>query len=54
MSLETQEYVLRIYGDGSYGVGQIVVDNVALFSDGNYNLNRQEAEEKLNKLRGKR
>jgi hypothetical protein len=52
--MELTQYELRTYGDGSYGVGQAVVPGVAYFSEGNYGLTKQEAEAKLNKLRGKK
>lgn len=50
----TQEYELRTYGDGSYGVGQVVTPNVTYFKSGDYGLTKEEAEKKLKQLRGKR
>lgn len=52
---ETQEYVIRTEGMyNSYGLGKVISPGVALFEAGMYNLTKQEAEEKLRKLRGKR
>lgn len=48
----TQEFVLRVYGDGTFGVGQVVIPGVALFAKDNYGLTREEATKKLKQLRG--
>lgn len=49
----TQEFELRTYGDGTYGAGQVVTPSVTYFSKDNYGLTKEEAVNKLNKLRGK-
>jgi hypothetical protein len=48
----TQNYELRTYGDGSFGVGQEVVPNVFFFAWGNYGLTKEDATKKLKNLRG--
>jgi hypothetical protein len=48
----TQEFVLRVYGDSTYGVGQVVTPGVVFFAKDNYGLTKAEAQKKLNQLRG--
>lgn len=48
----TQEFELRVYGDGTFGVGQVVTPGVAFFAKGNYGLTKEEATKKFNQLRG--
>ena len=48
----TQEFILRVYGDGTYGVGQMVVPGVAFFAKENHGLSKAEALRKFNQLKG--
>lgn len=48
----TQEFVFRTYGDGTFGVGQVVVPGVAFFAKENHGLTKAEALKKFNQLRG--
>lgn len=48
----SQEYVFRVYGDSTFGVGQVVIPGVAFFAKDNYGLTREEATKKFNQLRG--
>ena len=43
------EYIFRKYGDGTYGVGETIVDGVVLFRDGFFNLTLEEAQAKYRK-----
>jgi hypothetical protein len=43
------EYIFRKYGDGTYGVGETIVDGVVLFRDGFFNLTLEEAQALLAK-----
>jgi hypothetical protein len=47
-----QKFIFRVYGDGSYGVGQMVIPGVAFFAKDNYGLTKAEALKKFNQLRG--
>jgi len=51
MEQQTQkEFVYRHYGDGTYGVGEVVIPAVALFRSGDYNLTKEEADAKWAKV----
>ena len=52
METQEQNYILRVYGDSTYGVGQMVIPGVAYFAKENHGLTKAEALKKFNQLRG--
>jgi hypothetical protein len=45
--VSTVEYVIRREGQGTYGLGEVVIPGVALFRAGNYNLTAEELQETI-------
>lgn len=48
---KTQEIVIRRYADNTYGIGEPVIAGVTLFRSGMYNLDKEQLETELKKIK---
>jgi len=51
-SVETKEYTIRVQGNvaNTFGLGEVVAPNCAYFTDGNYDLTKEQLDAKLKAL----